>query len=73
MYREAHPEAVCTVIGQGLGVPAEQVEGVGHIQPALVDAEGLAQVRIFAVYLAHHVGVFDISVKMRLHDLKLGA
>ena len=28
-------------VRQRLGVPAEQVEGVGHVQPAFVDAEGL--------------------------------
>ena len=37
------------MVRQGLGVPAEEVEGVGDIQPALVDAEGLHQVGVLLI------------------------
>ena len=37
------------MVRQGLGVASEEVKGVGDVQPALVDAEGLHQVRILLV------------------------
>ena len=34
------PQHPADLVGQGLGVSAEEVEGAGYIQPALVDGEG---------------------------------
>ena len=37
------------MVCQGLGITAEEVEGMGDVQPALIDAEGLHQVRVLLV------------------------
>ena len=48
-------------------------KAVCYIEPALVYAERLAQVGILGIYLAHHRGIFRVSLKVRLNDFKLGA
>ena len=48
-------------------------KAVCYIKPALVYAERLAQVGILGIYLAHHRGIFRVSLKVRLNNFKLGA
>ena len=49
-------------VRQGRRVPAEESQGPRHIQPALVDAEGLHQVCIPAVDLPGQAGVIPVLV-----------
>ena len=60
-------------IRQCLGVPAEQVEGVGHVQPAFVDAEGLRQIGIFVINGIDLVGIFPIQLVMGGKQHQIGA
>ena len=48
-------------------------KAVCYIKPALVYAERLALVGILGIYLAHHRGIFRVSLKVRLNNFKLGA
>ena len=46
------------------GVAAEQMEGVGDIQPALVDAEGLHQVGVFVIDGVDFFGIYPVQIVM---------
>ena len=61
-YRQAQflPQHPADLVGQGLGVSAEEVEGAGYIQPALVDGEGLHQVGVPLVHRVDPPGVVPV-------------
>ena len=54
----AHPAA--DLVGQGHRVPPEQVEGARHVQPALVDAEGLHQIGVVLVHTVDLLGKLPV-------------
>ena len=52
-------------VRHGPGVPAQQVEGVGDVQPALVDAEGLHQIRVLVVDGVDLFGDLPVQIVVR--------
>ena len=58
-------DAVAQRVRQGARVSAEQMERVGHVQPALVDAEGLDEVGILIVDRVDAAGIVLVQGVMR--------
>ena len=56
------PHRGADAIRQRPGVAAEQVQAAGHVQPALVNAEGLHQIGEPVVYFVDAPGIFPVQL-----------
>ena len=72
--REAgSPQTAADIVRQLPGVAAEQMEAAGHVQPALVNAEGLYQVGKALVDLVDFFGIGLIQVVVGRQQHQHGA
>ena len=56
------PHPTAELVGQGQGVPAEEVERASDVQPALVDAEGFHQIGVLLIELVYLAGELPVLV-----------
>lgn len=73
MVKPNSPEPVPQLVGQGPGVAAEEVQGAGDVQPALVDTEGLHQVGVFLIDPVDPVGEVPVLAVVGGEEDQVGA
>ena len=65
------PDRPADLIGDGPGVPAEEVGAAGKVQPALIDAEGLHEVRISGIDVVDGPGVEAVLVMVGRQEVEV--